>query len=290
MITERELDESIGVAPPFSVDVDGLIERERRNAWLRRGGATAATAAAVVVVAFASQVALGWLPPARTETPIDVGVMPAAPLSTPPATPPPAPILTMPGADPTEAPEAAIARLEAALAVAVHKAALAATLTGDPVATLMDVPDQFVFEYDVRQLVQLNGVSGRVDVVIARRIQPPVEDGNRPPWICPEPADLDVYPNDIIECQDSVNALGEHVQTMRTRGVNDQGSTEGHKLLENWVTVWRLDGSMVQAKSSNDQHLGDGGTPPRAYHDGQPPLNIAQLTAMAHDPTLTIYP
>jgi hypothetical protein len=134
---QRVFDEAIGTVPPPAVDIDGLIERQRRGVRLRRAGAIGAWAAAVLVAG-----SLVWAAPNRTPSP---------------ATPPP-----------TWSASPADDQNAARLAAAAHEAVLAAApgATVEPGSFEMLRSDQPRPTYAGTAIISVNGQRGRVSITI----------------------------------------------------------------------------------------------------------------------------
>jgi hypothetical protein len=259
--------------PPSSIDVDRAIAGARRRQRGRRlagAGATVVAVAAGVGWAFVSLPGFGAGP-----------VQPAASATKPSITSDPPRCSALTGAEPTEPEGAAIARLTSVAPSVVLDAAPNAVFGGD-----------FAFQHSLYApgaqgnacwsgenvywtvpgvLVTVGDRSGEIILFVERGfIEPngdtwPICPGSSPiaPTSQPGPAG-----GDIVSCDEDTGPDGERVVTMTFR----QGSVSVH--------VARADGSLVSASAQ----------PAASGELADLPLGAPQLTQIALDPRLTIYP
>lgn len=271
-------------APPSRVDVDALVGRERRRRRLlwtggAVGGATGATLAVTLGMALAAGSPGGHLP---------AGVPPpVAPVS---ACPTPTPGTGVGASDPgdlvagppTEAPEAAIKRLNGALRAALSQAL-------PPGTELLDLFDQkCAFRFGPTQhamgyhtsvsLTDAAGASSLTVMVTAMtRAQQQHRDG------CPD--------GKKSSCEKETLPDGTRTSTE----VNSSGRT-----VTNMALVRRPDGTAVFVQVSNRSVPAPGTSPGREYAEqqrndnstgrSQPSLTLAQAIAIGRTPGLTLYP
>jgi len=253
------LETAIGAEPPTRLDVDELMaasrQRLRRHRWAV-GSAGAAVLAATVVVTVA--VAAPGRPVVGPTTP------------TPPATPKP----TLAGVAPSEDPQAAKVRLAAAMRTVVLDAVPQAHLGGEfdvlhrdieatPTADGTWYAPAYVFQG--QQVIDAAGRHGVIIVSVMRRLL-----SDACPLATPEGAGY--------TCEQSTGPNGELVAAEHYIATSDERQTG--------VKVNRADGSAVWVISSNYVDL----TSQSPVTGADPPLTVAQLTAIALDPRLTLYP
>ncbi|ANN20042.1 hypothetical protein SD37_33520 [Amycolatopsis orientalis] len=282
-MTKERIDEIIGAAPPSTVDVDAIMARERKTAWLRPNP-WVVTAAGVAAVAVGAAFVLA---PGSFGT-----VRAAAPPSSAPELPEPCKIPTLMGPVPTEKPADATTRLTGVLSAAVT-ARLAAGTTLAPNAVAYPVgepgrgPLQVVHsarpvsndgggvcsggedEFLAGAATVLSGKKGSVQAILGRmggRLNLPAD--------CADQAPVDMEQ----VCRRSFGPKGEVIvaATLTVRG----GPTI-HR-----VDVSRADkiGVVLEAANTVDAKRD------RKPDSPVPPLTLEQLTEIALDPGMTLYP
>jgi len=256
------LDTTVGAEPPTRLDVDDLMAASRRR-LRRHRWATASAGVAVLAIAVATAVVVAGAP----GRPVDPTT------TTPPATPAP-PQPTLAGLAPYEAPQAAKARLAAAMPTVVLAAVPAAHLGGefdvvhhdfDATPTTDGAWYAPAYLYQGQQIIDAGGRHGVITVSAMRRLM-----SDECPPVQPESASY--------TCEQSTGPNGELVAVEHYVSLDDERMTA--------VKVNRADGSAVWVISSNDVDL----TSQSPVTGADPPLTVAQLTAIALDPRLTIYP
>lgn len=270
------LDTAIGTAPPSTVDLESIVARQRRLRVLRGSGAAGA---AVATVAVLTVVALAVGHPGAGNPRLSVGGPPAASASAAPdpsgatGSPTPAPTAypSLLGPEPTEPPSAAEERLQVAIRDAVHAVAPGATirdLDGAPTfrftrsdTTGTAAPPGSVpqFGYAGTASVTVNGRTGNLVVMVARAGAYRESCGGLPGAVC-------------------VPLTGRHGES--GFAVSQQVDEGGQSRLQ--VHLW-LDRSMVDAcvvtiGMSVDESVSG------------PPLTVNQLTEIAENPAVTLYP
>jgi hypothetical protein len=257
------LETTIGAEPPTRLDVDELMAASRHRLRRRRWAVTSCGAAVLAVAVLA---ALVVAPP--TEPMLDPTTTAATA-----ATPMP----TLAGPPPTEDPQLAKARLAEAMRAAVTDAVPGVHLGGAfevrhndiPTAQLPDgVWFRPAYYYEAEQVLDADGVHGVIVVSVSRRL------GSE---ACPVVSQA----TPAMTCQSSTGPHGELV--VLTHHADLSG---GATLLRTIVRVERPDGSAVLVGTSNAVGL----DPVGPVTGGEPPLTVAQLTTIALDPRLTLYP
>ncbi|MEV6909027.1 hypothetical protein [Amycolatopsis sp. NPDC051071] len=282
-MTKERIDEIIGVTPPSTVDVEAVVARERKTAWLRPNPWTV-TAAGVAAVAVG---AAFMFAPGSSGT-----VSPAAPPSSAPELPEPCKIPVLQGPAPPEKPAVAAERLTGVLTAAVKARMVAGTTLAPhgasyPVGDPEHGPLEFVHEdsllknsgstcsggrniFAAGATTVLAGKTGNVQVSLGRL-------GGR--TLLP------------AECEDQTIAGAEETCT---RSVGPKGEvivasiitfTGGGPVI-NQVAVTRADkiGVVLQAENTADAKRS------RKPDSPAPPLTLEQLTEIALDPGMTLYP
>ncbi|KFU75684.1 hypothetical protein SAMN04489729_8442 [Amycolatopsis lurida] len=282
-MTKERIDEIIGAAPLSTVDVEAIVARERKTAWLRPNP-WVATAAGVAAVAVGAAFVLAPGTPGA--------VSPAAATSSAPELPEPCKIPTLMGPVPTEKPVDAATRLTGVLTTAVTtRLATGTTLTpnaanyptGDPGRGPLQVvhsarpvtndggtcsggEDEFV----AGAATVRSGKKGSVQATLGRM-------GGR----LNMPADcVDQTPVGMEQvCHRSFGPKGEVIVATTLTGKG--GGPSIHR-----VEVARADriGVILEASNAVD-----------AKHDRKPdspvpPLTLEQLAEIALDPGMTLYP
>jgi len=289
-------DLAIGEVPPSTVDVDGVVARERRVAWVyRAANPWVATSAGVVVVAVGAAVLLapgpsaGHVAPAASET--------STQSSTP--SPPPSPPTGCGGtgitAPPTsEEPSAAITRLTGVLTADVlQHSAPGTTLEANPLAEYPKGTPRGPLEFyhvrsdvvqhpegacgggddyfSARATTVLAERKGNVFVIIGRlggHASPSTECG-------PAPADMQET------CVREAGPGGEIVLKTTLSQSSGAGPTI-HR-----VDVTKTDGTGIILNAENvGTDAKYGGLP----NSPEPPLTLDQLVGIALDPKVTLYP
>ncbi len=283
-MTKERIDEIIGATPPSTVDVDAIVARERKTAWLRPNP-WVTTAAGVAAVAVGAAFVLAPGSPGS--------VSPAAGSSSAPELPEPCKIPTLMGPVPTEKPADAMVRLTGVLTTAVN-ARLAAGTTLSPSAANYPVGDpgrgplQVVHssrpvtnggggvctggedEFLAGATTVRSGKKGGVQATLGRL-------GGR----LNMPADcVDQAPKGMEQvCHRSIGPKGEVIvaTTLTSKG----GGPSIHR-----VEVARADkiGVILDAANAVDAKRD------RKPDSPAPPLTLEQLTEIALDPGMTLYP
>jgi len=256
------LDTTIGAEPPTSLDVDELMAASRRRLNRRRWAVGSVAAAALgVTLAVAVAVAGPGRPVLGPTTPT-----PPATLATPKP--------TLAGSAPSEDPQAAKARLAAAMRTVVLDAVPGARLGGefdvrhhDFDATLTADGTWYApaYLFQGQQVIDARGRHGVITVSVMRRLL--IDE-------CP----LATPESSGYTCEQSTGPNGELVAVERHTGAGN--------MRQNAVKVDRADGSAVWVVSRNYVDL----TSTSPVTGADLPLTVAQLTAIALDSRLTLYP
>ena len=266
------LDETIGSEPPSRLDLESLVSGLQRRARLRRWAAVGTCAAAVGLLGLAA----GLAPDRQSLSEPGSG-----PTSAPMNVPVPTSRPTFAGPPPTEPASAAKDRLGEAMRAAVLRAVPGAVLGGDfdiqHLAAESEPNDNGrswtapMYTFQSQQAIEVDGVRGVVTVSVHRLA---FSDA------CLVP----LGPGSVKSCEQGPGPNGELVIVERLVDEDANGT-----LLRTIVRVERPDGSAVWVIISNETQLSSG-LRPMAYTGQSPPLSVVQLTAIALDPTLTIYP
>jgi hypothetical protein len=282
-------DEAIGEPPPSTVDVDLVLARAQRTAWVRRVvDPWVVTGAGVVAVSLgaAALLAPGGGP--------ELGVGPA---SSPVPGPAPAsrvvPCAPTPTAPPTaESPEHAVTRLTAVLTAAVQRQLPGTAFEANPVAQYPTGTwhGPFAFYHVDREAVAEpdGGCSGGEDYFSARATT--VTAGLRGN-VSAVIGRLGGVATPTTECSADPVADADHTCERRTGPAGEvvviSTLTQRAGVMHRRVDVTKADGTGVVLQAENvgvdDKH---GGTP----ESPAPPLTHEQLTVIALDPGLTLYP
>jgi hypothetical protein len=253
------LDTTIGVEPPTSLDVDELTAASRRRLHRHRW---AVGTVGVAVLAIASATAIAFAAPAR---PV---LGPATP--TPPVTPEP----TLAGIAPAEDPTAAAARLAAAMRSVVTDVVPGVHLGGEFDVRHYDVDARLLsdgawfapaYVFQGQQVIDAGGRHGVITISVMRRLL-----ADECPAVTP--------PESGYTCEQSAGPNGELIAAEQYVSSDDTRQTA--------VKVDRADGSAVWVISTNYVDLGW----QSPVTGADPPLTVAQLTAIALDSRLTLYP
>jgi hypothetical protein len=280
----------IGVPPPSTLDIDGIIVAQRRAQRWRRVGAGAGTGLAVAVVAGAAAVTL-------STTPATVGSAPGTPTPT---------------ARYGWTPPADQAAFDAALTARLSPVARAAVLAVRPGLTLADndvVPDTDALEFGATRrpgapptevptyyasvdVVDAAG-KGLLDILVGLDADP---DGLLDPEsggiTGPDLGTIDECgpPTEETECTASTGPGGEIV-IARTSGMQPLPAAAAGvpATVTHAVAVTKPDGTQVMLWATNfDRYDPDGLADP--YDRAEPPFSIAELTEIALAPALTFSP
>lgn len=262
------LEATIGSEPPTRLNVDELMAASRRRLHRRRlviaSGAIAITAVSLLTAALATGFGTPLPDPATVTTATGV------------ATARPEP--TLKGATPTEDPRTAQIRLAGAMRLAVSSAVPSAKVGGEftvrhgaTVARLLADGNWYApsYYFEGQQTLEAAGVHGVITISVSRLLESDacifaVQQGP-------------IY----ATCQQSVGPQGELVVVEHLADTDNAGT-----LRRTIVRVDRPDGSAIWVISSNNVDL----APAPSLTGGPPPLTVAQLTAIALDPRLTLYP
>ncbi|MFY1597496.1 hypothetical protein [Micromonospora sp. WMMD737] len=277
----RQMRTVVASPPPTRIDVDRLIaddrRRRRHRAWATAGtGVAAAVAAVAVTPALLVGPAAGpggpALPSGDGSPSADASLCPVAEPE-PGGRPAPRQSYDTVRARPTERPDAGVARLTLALRP-VLAAVVPAGLSVDGTIPGCDLV-QFTYEkshwhYYAHARLRGNGQADNVTVTLI-------------PTAADAPAGCAAAP-DPRTCTSSRLPAGGTLATS-TAAPGD----EGHE--QRWAQVRRADGTTVTVTTDN-YHIvrgENGATPPVRF--GRPPvLTVAQLTAIATTPGLTLHP
>ncbi|MEU4771243.1 hypothetical protein [Micromonospora sp. NPDC023644] len=277
----RQMRSAVASPPPTRIDVDRLItddrQRRRHRAWMVAGTGVAAVVAAVAVTpALLVGPAAG---PGGLTLPAGGGSPSADPSLCPVVEPepsgPPAPQQSYDTvrARPTERPDAGVARLTLVLRPALA-AVVPAGLSVDGAIPGCDLV-QFTYEkshWHYYAHARLRG-NGRVDNVTVRLV-PTTADAPGGCASAPDPR----------TCTSSRLPDGG---TLATSTVTP--GKEGFE--QRWAQVRRPDGTTVTVTTDNHHIEGGGNGATPAIRFGPPPvLTVAQLTAIATTPGLTLHP
>ncbi|MBP2330506.1 hypothetical protein JOF56_010891 [Kibdelosporangium banguiense] len=283
-----DFDRAIGPTPPSTVDVDRVIARERRRSWLRVG-----PVALVIIAISAGAVTLSGhteAPPAVLPPPVTSSSPSPSPLPSPetqtycPDNTPTAPRL------PVDIKQAAV-RLSAVLKKAVLDRAAAGTLLAPNQAAqypegIMHPPLAY-YHVSTQAEPHANGCSGGSDHLETRAtLINGSESGSvwsvigrlggdvTPAKACAPPTDHQTQES----CTPSTGPNGETI-VATTSG---RGAVKTHR-----VDVTKLDGTGVTVVAENVPSDGKRDT---VAGSTIPPLTIAQLTEIALDSGMTLYP
>ncbi|MGK5521900.1 hypothetical protein ACSNN9_21445 [Micromonospora sp. URMC 107] len=277
----RQMRSAVASPPPTRIDVDRLIaddrQRRRHRAWMVAGtGAAAMVAAVAVTPALLVGPAAG---PGGPTLPAGGGSPSADPSLCPVVEPepsgPPAPQQSYDPvrARPTERPDAGVARLTLVLRPALA-AVVPAGLSIDGTIPGCDLV-QFTYEkshwhYYAHARLRGNGHVDNVTVSLA----PTTADAPGGCAGAPDPR----------TCTSSRLPDGGTLAVGATRP-----GKEGHE--QRWAQVRRADGTTVTVTTDN-HHItrGENGATPTVRFGSPPVLTVAQLTAIATTPGLTLHP
>jgi hypothetical protein len=271
-------DSTITDEPPTRLDVDGLVARSRRGVRRRRAmaamgavvGLAAATAVPTVLLA-----GPGPAPGAAISAPGLSESQPTALAGQP----------TLQGRPATEPPADAIARLDLAVRDAVRSVAPGAQFVG-PIPFEHRAADAVVngdtysgpiYMFWGYQVLAVDRMVGLVAVYTGR-----ITDRN----LCDEGS---AYTNgdQSWTCGRSSGPAGETIITRVGRDGN--APTAGRQWI--YVDVYRADGSYVTVNADNETERHEFGSNEVSPNSSQaPPLTVEQVTAIALDPRITIYP
>lgn len=271
---------AVAAAPPTRIDVDQLIaddrRRRRHRTWAAAGTGVAVVAAVAVIPALLVGPAAG---PAGLTLPVGGGSPSAdaslCPVVEPEPSGPPAPQQSYDTVRdrPTERPDAGVARLTLVLRPALS-AVVPAGLSVDGTIPGCD-PVQFTYEkshWHYYAHARLTG-SGQVDNLTVSLI----------PTAADEPVGCAAAP-------DPRTCTSRRLPDGGTLAIG--GAKPGEEGAEQrWAQVRRADGTTVTVTTDN-YHIegGENGTK-RTFRFGPPPvLTVAQLTAIATTPGLTLHP
>ncbi|MGK3204698.1 hypothetical protein [Amycolatopsis sp. MEPSY49] len=288
-MSKEQFDAAIGVVPVSTVDVEAVLDRERRRARVRRV-AVPWTAAGAGVAAVVVGAAFVFAPgdPVTALVPADT---PSAPASPDPCAVSPYPPQT--GAPIPEKADVAANRLTGVLIAAVQQRVAAGTklqphAQGEYPKGKQHGPLAFyhVFSAQVRHE---SSCSGGEDYFMAAAT---TADGSRKGNVWAIVTRLGGNATPATECgpppedtqQSCERKAGPHGETI----VEETLSSPGYGTA-NRTNVTRPDGTGVMVEAQN---VADDAKQP--HPDGpdmpSPPLSLAQLTDIALDPGLTLYP
>jgi hypothetical protein len=280
-MTDQDLRRVIlDAVPPLTAPPDRIQAVGSRVRSQQRRGAAASAAAGVAVMVLSVGV-LGTFKTAPVTTPAPAFSEPAAEQSTPASSAP----KSVKDGPPTEPPKTAKARLKAAAETALRQGVPGVTVTSRFPVQHMDTAGSF--GYNIGQLITANGRRGAVVITI----QLPE---NREAITCAN----QVAPGLVAKCRDLTGPHGERIVSLPATG---DGSTNGKHNRAMVIRVERTDGSILTVVCDNatkmDVPLGiqtgettDFGITTTSYTGKLPPLTIQQVTALALDPALTMYP
>ncbi|MEU9505755.1 hypothetical protein AB0D32_05680 [Micromonospora sp. NPDC048170] len=276
----QQLRTAVASSPPTRIDVDRLIaddrQRRRRARVLAGTGVAAAVAAAVVTPVLlagpgADPAGLTLPPAAAGSSSADTSLCPVA---KPQPSGPPAPQQSYDTVRdrPTERPDAGVARLTLVLRPALAAVVPAGLTVGGTIPGCDLV--QFTYEkshwyyYAHARLLR----DGEADNVTVRLV----------PTSTDEPEGCDAAPAPGA-CTSSRLPDGGTVAT-GTATPGDEGFEQ------RWAKVRRADGTTVTVTTDNHITGGETGETPTVRFGPPPVLTVAQLTAIATTPGLTLYP
>lgn len=283
-MSREQFDAAIGVVPVSTVDVEAVLDRERRRARVAIPGMTAGAAVAAVVVGAAFVFAPGE--PAKV----------LVPANTPSASPDPCAATPFPpqtGAPIPEKTDVAANRLTGVLTAAVqqkvaHGTELQPHAGGEYPKGKQHGPLTFFHVFSAR--VRHDGYcSGGEDYFMAAAT---TVDGSRKGNVWAVVTRLGGIATPATECGDPPENMqqacerkaGPHGETVVEETLSSPGQATSNR-----TNVTKPDGTgvMVEAQNVADdakkQHPGGPDMP-------APPLSLAQLTDIALDPGLTLYP
>jgi hypothetical protein len=279
-MTDQDLRQVVlGAIPPLPSPPDRIQSIARRVRRERRRIVVVSVAAGTTIVV-GSIAAFGMASPSA--------VAPAATASASPfLSPSPQPTSspsTVVGGPPAEGPKQGKIRLKAAVEASVHRIVPGAAIT-------QRFPVQYTnasgIGYNVGQLITANGRRG--DLVVTIELTQSFGE-----ITCA----AQVAPGRQSRCKDRTGPHGEHIVSLPSTGDGPGNRT-------NLVRVLRTDGSIVTVECGNDTRmevpLGPSGKEPSdsptdfgittsSPTGKQPPCTIDQVTALALDPTITLYP
>ncbi len=265
----------LDAVPPLKPPADRLDAIRRRVRRQRLMQATAVAAASVTAVGAAAGLfaVLGPGPDATGHT--SLGAPPPSTVS--------ASQDRRPGGVPDENPDAAMARLKAAIVTALPATAPDATVTGTVTAQHADTgtgPNR-IFGYNLGLLFSANHRHGSLIISIEL---PRAGDDITCATQAAGPA--------LASCRDLTGPHGEKIVSIPATG---DGTSNGQRDRAVLVRVARTDGTVVTVAGDNATSLRASdpagyGFNTTAYTGKLPPLTIEQVTALALDPTLTLYP
>jgi hypothetical protein len=284
-MSREQFDAAIGVVPPSTVDVDAVLDRERRrarvrrvaNPWTAAGAGVAAVAAGAVLVLAPGDPGPSLVQPGAAAPPPSSDACGLAPRPT--------------GALPTEKAAVAAGRLTTVLTAAVQQRLAAGTTLG--VHTLGQYPKgtqhgPLAFYHVFSALVAKDSTcSGGEDyfMAAASTSKKALKGGV---WAIVTRLGGNATP--ATECQRAPDGTqgscnrrtGPHGETI----VEETFTMPGGPTV-NRVNVTKPDGTGVLVEAQNtarDAKQGDAPDMP------SPPLSLAQLAEVALDPGLTLYP
>lgn len=288
-MSREQFDAAIGVVPVSTVDVEAVLDRERRRARVRRV-AIPWTAAGAGVAAVAVGAAFVFAPgePARTLVPANT---PSAPASEDPCAVSPYPPQT--GAPIPEKVDVAANRLSGVLTAAVQQRVAAGTklrphAQGEYPKGKQHGPLAFYHVFSA-QVAHESSCSGGEDYFMAAAT---TVDGSRKGNVWAIVTRLGGNATPATECgkppedmrQSCERKTGPHGETIVEETLSSPGQATANR-----TNVTKPDGTGVMVEAQN---VADDAK--KNHPDGpdmpSPPLSLAQLTAIALDPGLTLYP
>ncbi|MCR6489365.1 hypothetical protein M8542_41770 [Amycolatopsis sp. OK19-0408] len=284
-MSREQFDAAIGTAPASTVDVEAVLDRERRRARVRRV-ANPWTAVGAGVAAVAAGAAFVFAPgePAAT-------LVPGNPPSAPPSPDPCGLVMPQTGAPIPEKADTAANRLSGVLTAAVQQRVAAGTTLqphaqGEYPKGTPHGPLAFfhVFSAQVRNGSTCSG--GEDYFMAAATTAGPAGKGNV--WAIATRLGGNATP--ATECTDPPE--GTQGSCDRTTGPHGETvvaltfSSPGQATV-NQVNVVKPDGTGVIVEAENIASSAKQPLPPDMP---SPPLSLAQLTEVALDPGLTLYP
>jgi hypothetical protein len=284
----EDFDRAIGPTPPSTVDIERIITRERRRAWLQ-AGPLAATAAGITAIAVGAVALLS-----HTDAPVPPAI-PVPSLSSQHQTQTPTETQTYcPGNSPTVPPapenaEVAATRLSAVLKTAVLQRAAAGTVLEQNSAAVYPAgtthgPFEF-FHVSEGAQPQKNGCRGGADHLETRAtlvggmakgsvwaVMGRLGGDTSPSTDCSAP---------VMERTSCEVSTGPHNETIVATTLT-AGSVKSYR-----VDVSKPDGTAVVLTAENV--AGDGKSDTNVTSTN-PPLTHQQLTEIALAPAMTLYP
>ncbi|MGW5717151.1 hypothetical protein ACWEVP_13380 [Amycolatopsis sp. NPDC003865] len=289
-MSRDQFDAAIGAVPPSTVDVDAVLDRERRRARVRRV-ANPWTAAGAGVAAVAVAVAVVFVPGGSGATPVMPGSPPSAPPSSDPCSVDPYPPQT--GAPIPEKADVAASRLTGVLTAAVQQrlapgTKLSSNAQGKYPKGEQHGPLSFFHVFSAR-VAHKSTCSGGEDYFMAAAT---TADGPRQGNVWAIVTRLGGNATPATECGKPPEGMqlscelktGPHGETVVEETLSSPGQATSNR-----TNVTRRDGTGVMVESQN---VADDAK--KDHPDGPdmpaPPLSLAQLTDIALDPGLTLYP